>query len=105
MAARATSPMMVNDSFSAILGCDRNIRHRPMAGRTAFVARIVVVAREQWESGVSCVSVRDVVREHGGAGHARCFPLFRREHIRSLRRRRAEPMPSMRSVWAFEARK
>jgi hypothetical protein len=54
--------MVLNDSMSAILGRRRKIRRRSMAGRTAFVARIVVVACEQWQSGGGRVSALEVVR-------------------------------------------
>jgi hypothetical protein len=62
VAARAASPMVMNDSLTPILGRRRNGRNRPMAGRTAFVSRIVVVARKQRESGAGYVSAVDIVR-------------------------------------------
>jgi hypothetical protein len=54
--------MVMNEPLPAIFGRRGNVRHRSMAGRTAFVARIVVVARKQWEGGIGGVSAADIVR-------------------------------------------
>src|ERR1700751_3105585 len=98
--------MMVNDSPPAILGRRWSIRYRSMALRTAFVARIVVVACEQRQSGVGCVSALEVVRERERRDLSHAAPPFVGGGAQPVSQpTAAEPMPSITLLWAFDDRK
>jgi hypothetical protein len=96
--------MVMNDSLPAVLGRRRTLRHRSMAGRTAFVARVVVVARKQRETGVGRASALDIGRrrERRGVDHAG-DSLLGREHEQVSQPAAAEPLPSVTRLWVFIA--